>query len=114
MGYATPEEAVRADDQVPPQYARVVAVDYSPDRSFAVVLLEYNERPAVEPYVVLCENTHSGWVERQGGAGRGLSWMATSMEAGLGVEVAWGQQLTVRWNVPGGYEPGPPPGSTRR
>jgi hypothetical protein len=93
---------------VPRQYARVVAVDYSPDGSFAVVLVEYNEPPAVEQYVVLCESTGSGWVERQGGAGGGLSWMATSPEADVGVEVAWGQQPTVRWNVPGGYGPEPP------
>jgi hypothetical protein len=62
-GYATPEAAVRTEDLVPPQFARVVAVDYSPNKNHAVVLLEYNEPPTVEPYVVFCENTPSGWVE---------------------------------------------------
>jgi len=112
-GYATPEEAVRAEDSVPSQYARVVAVDYSPDKNHAVVLLAYNEPPTVEPYVVLCENTPSGWVERQGGSGRGLSWMATRADGARGVEVAWRRPPTVRWDVPAPDEPEPPPDADR-
>jgi hypothetical protein len=88
---------------------QVVAVNYSPSASHAVVLIEYNEPPGVEPYVVLCEKTPDGWVERQGGSGGGLSWMATDAEGNLGVEVAWGQRPTVRWEVPAWEEPEPPP-----
>jgi hypothetical protein len=108
-GYATPEDAVRAEDPVPSQYARVVAVDYSPDRNHAVVMLEYNEPPTVEPYVVLCEHTPSGWVEGQGGSGGGISWMATRADGTEGVEVAWGRPPRVRWEVPLPDEPEPPP-----
>lgn len=97
-GYATPEDAVRAADSVPNQYLRIVAVEYSPDRNYAVVLMEYNEPPTVEPYVVLCEWTSSGWVEGRGGSSGGLSWMATSADGATGVEVAWGQPPTVRWS----------------
>jgi hypothetical protein len=105
IGYATPEDAARAESSVPAQYSRVVAVDYSPDGSHAIVCLEYNEPPVVEPYVVLCENTPSGWIEGQGGSGGGVSWMATSADRAHGVEVAWGTPPTVRWDIP-------PPGRT--
>ena len=99
-GHRTPEEAVIAEDSVPPQYVRVVAVDYSPSGNHAVVLIEYNEPPAVDPYVVLCEKTRSGWVTDLGGSGGGQSWMATDPDAVVGVEVTWGLEPTVRWNVP--------------
>jgi hypothetical protein len=98
-GHATPEEAVRAEDSVPSEYARLVKVDYSPNKDYAVVLLEYNEPPTVEPYVVLCESTPSGWVQCQGGSAGGLSWTATRGDGTEGVEVAWGQAPTVRWDV---------------
>jgi hypothetical protein len=112
-GYTTPEEAARAEDSMPRQYARVVAVDCSPDRIHAIVLLEYNERPTVEPYIVLCENTPTGWVERLGGSGGGLSWMATSGDGAHGVEVAWGRSPTVRWDVSAPAGPEPPPDADR-
>lgn len=112
-GYATPEEAVGAEDTVPSQFARVVAVDYSPDKDYAVVLLEYNEPSAIEPYVVLCRTTTSGWVELQGGAGGGLNWMATRADGAEGVEIAWGPSPSVRWGVPAPDEPDPPPDANR-
>jgi hypothetical protein len=59
-GFATPEDAFRADDAVPPEYASVVAVDYSPSGQHAVLFIAYNEPPRVEPYVVLCEKTSAG------------------------------------------------------
>ena len=108
-GFATPEEAAHADDAVPPQYARVVTVDYSPDGNHAVVLLEYNEPPHVEPYVVLCESTPSGWVEGGGGSAGGVSWMSTRDDGTEGVEVLWGRPPRVRWEVRPPDEPDPPP-----
>jgi hypothetical protein len=107
-GHRTPEEAVIAEDSVPPQYIKVIAVDYSPGGNHAVVLIEYSEPPAVEPYAVLCENTPSGSVTGLGGAG-GLSWMATDVDAEVGVEVAWGPEPMVRWEVPPGAGPKRPP-----
>ena len=108
-----PEQAVHADGSVPSRYARVIAVDYSPDGRHAIGCLEYNEPPAVEPYVVLCENTPNGWVEGQGVSGGGVSWMATSVDAANGVEVAWGRPPTVRWDIPTPAEPYPPPSAGR-
>jgi hypothetical protein len=99
-GHPTPEEAVVADDSVPSQYVTFVAVEYSPTGNHAVACIEFNEPPVVEPYVVLCEKTPSGWVAGSGGSGGGLSWMATDSEAEVGVEVVWGPQPTVRWDVP--------------
>jgi hypothetical protein len=112
-GYATPEEAVLAEDSVPRQYGKVVAVDYSPRRNQAVVLIEYNEPPAVEPYIVVCDNTSSGWIAGSGGSGGGLSWVSTDPDSDLGVEVDWGPDPTVRWDVSPPWEPEwpPPPGS---
>jgi hypothetical protein len=112
-GHATPEDAIRAENSVRPEYARVVAVDYSPDRTHAVVSLEFNEPPSIDPYVVLCENTPTGWVERQGGSGGGLSWMATSADGAHGVEVARGRPPTVRWDAPAPDKPEPPPDAAR-
>jgi hypothetical protein len=91
----------------------VVTVDYSPNKDYAVVLLDYNEPPTVEPYVVLCENTPSGWVEYQGGSTGGLSWMATRGDGTEPVEVAWGQPPTVRWDVRAPVELEPPPDADR-
>lgn len=34
-------------------------------------MVEYNEPPAIERYVVLCERVAQGWCERQGGSGEG-------------------------------------------
>jgi hypothetical protein len=103
-GYRTPEDAARAGDSVPPQYANIVAVEYSPGGEHAVVFIAYNEPPDVEPYVVLCRNTPGGWVEGQGGSGGGVSWMSTSEDGSLGVQTTWDPR-TVQWNVPGPEEP---------
>lgn len=97
-GYATPEEAVRAEDSIPPEYVNVVAVEYSPSGEYAVVFVEYNEPPDVEPYVVLCEKEDSGWTERQGGSGGGLSWMSTSADGSSGVQATW-HPRTIQWSV---------------
>src|SRR4051812_4963395 len=98
-GYETPEEAVRATDSAPPEYVRIIAVEYSPDRSHAVVLIEYNEPPAVEPYIVLCERTGAAWVAAHGTSGGGSSWMSTTEDGSLGVEVLWGpSRYVIEWN----------------
>ena len=102
-GHASPEEAATADDLIPAQYVKVVAVDYSPRQDLAVVLIEYNEPPMVEPYVVLCKRRDDGWVARQGGTGGGTSWMSTAEDGSLGVEVLWGPSAhTIEWDVPRG------------
>jgi hypothetical protein len=107
-GYATPEEAARADG-VPPQFARVVVVEHSPDRRHAVVLIEYNEPPHVEPYVVLCQHTPGGWTELGGGSAGGLTWMSTSEDGAVGVVVAWGHPPTITWDAPAWGVSGPGP-----
>lgn len=98
-GHRTPEDAATAEDSVPPQYANIVAVEYSPDGDRAVVFIAYNEPPEVEPYVVLCKKTPGGWVEGRGGSGGGISWMSTSDDGSLGVRTTWDPR-TVQWNVP--------------
>ena len=70
---------------MPPGYARIVAVEYSPGGSHALTFIAYNEPPDVEPYLSLCEKTAGGWVENQGGAGGGRSWMSTNEDGSLGV-----------------------------
>lgn len=103
-GHPTPEDAVRAGDSVPPRYANIVAVEYSPSGKHAVVFIAYNEPPDVEPYVVLCEKTPGGWVEGRGGSAGGMSWMSTSENASLGVQTTWNPR-TVQWEVPAPEEP---------
>jgi hypothetical protein len=110
-GHPTPEEAVIVEDAVPRHFVNVVPTHYAPSGSHAVVLIEYNEPPVVEPYVVLCERTSSGWVAGQGGSGGGLSWMSTG-PGDVGVEVEWGRPPAVRWDVPAWREPEPPPNAT--
>jgi hypothetical protein len=109
-GYRTPEDAVRAGDSVPPQYANIVAVEHSPSGEHAVVFIAYNEPPHIEPYVVLCEKTPGGWVEGQGGSGGGMSWMTTTEDGSLGVHTTWDPR-TARWNVPAPEAPKPEPGA---
>jgi len=99
-GYTTPEEAARGRDSVPHRYARVVAVAHSPDGRRAVVLIEYNEAPHAEPYAVLCEKGPDGWIGRGGGSAGGVSWMSTSEDGALGVEVGWGCPPTITWDAP--------------
>jgi hypothetical protein len=98
-GCSTPEGAVIAADSVPPQYVNIVAVDYSPRGSHAVVFIAYNEPPDIEPYIVLCEKTPAGWVEIQGGSGGGISWMSTAEHGSLGVRTTW-ELRTAEWDVP--------------
>jgi hypothetical protein len=98
-GYATPQEAVIADDSVPARYVNIVAVEYSPSGTHAVVLIAYNEPPVIEPYVVLCEKTPEGWVAGSGGSAGGVSWMGTSDDGSLGVRTTW-DPPTVQWDVP--------------
>jgi hypothetical protein len=101
-GFATPEDAVRDDPSVPPRYVRVLAVRYAPDGTRAVVFVEYNEPPAVEPYVVLCEKVGDGWVESSGGSGGGIAWLGTHDDPAhgrIGVATSW-YPPTARWNVP--------------
>ncbi len=105
-GHSTPEDAATADS-VPSQYANVVAVDYSPSGEHAVVFIAYNEPPNIEPYVVLCEKSSSGWVDLVGGSGGGLSWMSTNADGSLGVETSWAPRQ-VHWDVPAPGEPRPP------
>lgn len=110
-GFATPEEAVRADESMPPQYAKIVAVEHSPDERYAVVCVEYNEPPMVEPYVIVCDKGPEGWEQGHGGSGGGLSWMSTSEDGSIGVEVEWwGRAPTVRWDVRSPEERRPQPG----
>jgi hypothetical protein len=98
-GYATPEEAVRAQDSVPEKYVRVVSVEYAPTGAHAVVFIAYNEPSHVEPYVVLCEMTADGWCQRSGGSGGGLSWMSTNDDGSVGVQTTWDPPST-QWDVP--------------
>jgi hypothetical protein len=101
-GHASPEEAAAADDSIPAQYVKVLAVDYSPREDMAVVLIEYNEPPMVEPYVVLCQRTDDGWDALQGGSSEGSSWMRYDEDRSLGVEVLWGSSThRTEWDVPG-------------
>jgi hypothetical protein len=97
--YPSPEEAVVAEDPVPAQYVRVVAVEYAPDGRHTVVFIEYNEPPRVEPYVVLCDRTQGRWSQQSGVSGGGVSWFGTSDDGSVGVETTW-HPPTARWNVP--------------
>jgi hypothetical protein len=103
-GYPTPEEAATAADSVPRRYVNIVAVDYSPRGSHAVVLIAYNEPPDLEPYIVLCQKTPAGWVERQGGSGGGVSWISTAEDGSLGARTTW-EPPTVEWDVPARERP---------
>ena len=76
-GYDSPEEAARGD--IPERYARVVRVDYSSDRTRAVVLLATNEPPVIEYYGVSCELEEGRWF---GGDG----WTAGRIGAGQSVD----------------------------
>jgi hypothetical protein len=64
FGYDSPEVAARGD--IPERYARVIRVDYSPDRTRAVVLLATNEPPVIEYYEVHCEIEEGQWVGSDG------------------------------------------------
>jgi hypothetical protein len=104
-GYRTPEEAVRAAESVPPEYAQVVAVEFAPTGSHAVVFIAYNEPPDIEPYAVLCENTPQGWIERASGSG-GEMWMNTSEDGATGVQPTW-DPPAAEWDVPAPETPDP-------
>jgi hypothetical protein len=101
--HPSPEEAAIADDAIPARLVKGRAVEYSPYGREAVVLIEYNEPPTLDAYVVLCRQTGDGWVAGQGGAGGGSSWMSTTEDGSLGVEIFWGPSShRVEWDVPGG------------
>lgn len=93
---------MRATESVPPEYARVVAVEFAPTGSHAVVFIAYNEPPDIEPYVVLCENTPQGWIERASGSG-GEMWMSTSEDGATGVQPTW-DSPSAAWDVPARWD----------
>jgi hypothetical protein len=100
--YATPAEAVLgADRAIPKRYARVLAVEYSPDGGRALVFLEYNEPPHTEPYLVLCERDGDGWRDGQGS--NGSEWLFTHddpVSGHLGVRILGWDPPRIRWDVP--------------
>jgi len=109
-GHESPEKAVIAEESVPAQYVNVVAVSHSPSGESAVVVVEYNESSAGEPYVVLWERTAYGWTTASGGSGGGRLWIGTSEDGMLGVEVIWDPATpTIRWGVPRGHGDDAPP-----
>ncbi len=112
MGYATPEEAARAHESVPPS-SHASSPSSTRPTEHAVVLIEYNEPPDVEPYVVLCQNTPTGWIDRGGGSAGRLTWMSTSEDSAVGVEVAWGQPPRITWDAPAWDIPDPGPDAGR-
>jgi hypothetical protein len=74
---SSPGEAARGD--IPPKYARALAVLSSPDVRHAVVLLGTNEEPVVYPYVVVCHKVDDEWQGGSGGNGApGLTWSSIS------------------------------------
>jgi hypothetical protein len=74
---SSPGEAARGD--IPPKYARALAVLSSPDGRHAVVLLGTNEEPIVYPYVVVCHKVDDEWQGGSGGNGApGLNWSSIS------------------------------------
>jgi hypothetical protein len=92
---------VLADPGIPERYTRIVAVEYSPQRDRALVFIEYNEPPHVEPYHVLCERDGEGWVA---GNGSNFSdWMLTHHDehrGDVGVRTLGWDPPTVQWDVP--------------
>jgi hypothetical protein len=58
-GFATPEEAARGD--IPPRYARAIAVDIAPWGAHAVVLLATNEPPQLYYYQEICWQKAGRW-----------------------------------------------------
>lgn len=93
---------MRAAESVPPEYARVVAVEFAPAGSHAVVFIAYNEPPDIEPYAVLCEKTTDGWNERSSASG-GEMWMSTSEDGATGVQPTW-DPPAAEWDVPAAWE----------
>ena len=64
-GREAPGEAARGD--IPPQYARVESVTFSPDGRQALVTLLTNEEPYLYPYYVWCVRDSRGlWHETAG------------------------------------------------
>jgi len=67
-GYETPEEAAKGD--IPPQFARVISVQYSKARDRACVWLLTNEEPYLYPYTVYCSRDERGfWHSGSGRSG---------------------------------------------
>jgi hypothetical protein len=100
--FASPEEAALEGDRD----VRVVAVEYSPDGSRAIVFLEYNPGSNPRPYEVLCERFNDGWTSSVGSSGGapGFAWKFThEMPSGeLGVLTRW-DPPRAEWDTP------PPP-----
>lgn len=103
--YRTPEEAVRADEAVPPEYARIIAVEHAPGGANAVVFIAYNEPPNIEPYVVLCEKTSDGWSTSYTLSG-GEGWMSTDSDGSVGVQTTWDPPCA-EWATPSPDYPSP-------
>jgi hypothetical protein len=101
--FPSPDEAAREGDS----YCRVIAVEYSPDRRFAVVFLEYSPESRPTPYVALCERFDDGWESSIGGSGGGMGWMITHGEEELGVTWRW-EPPRAEWNTPPPPSPAPP------
>ena len=80
--FPSPEEVAQAGDSAGTD-ARVVAVEYSPDRDRAIVFLEYNPDSRPEPYEVLCERSENGWTS----------------SGELGVTTRW-DPPRAEWNTP--------------
>lgn len=77
-------------------------VDTHPDGRYAVVLIEYNEPPHVEPYTALCRRDDDGW-RFAAGHGGWSGWYRTHEDADgaeLGFDVTNDDPPAVRWNVP--------------
>jgi hypothetical protein len=90
MSYPTPEDAAR--EQIPTNFAHILAVFHSPDGRFAAVFLGTNEPPDIYPYVELCRKDGDGWVSDGGIDGAG--WMSTSDPGdpvNVGVTVDYGE-----------------------
>lgn len=99
--FPTPEDAAKGHDPD----VRVVAVEYSPDRRFAVVFLEYSPKSRPTPYEVLCERFDEGWASSIGGSGgSGWNWKITheTPSGELGVLTRW-DPPRAEWDTP------PPP-----
>jgi hypothetical protein len=99
-GYTTPEEAARGD--IPREYAKVVDEQISPWGEHAALLLETNEPPAVEYYLVVCEKQGEYWMQMFGGNGGMSGWLSDVF-----VEADWNEgpdgqvTLSTRWDRSG-------------
>jgi hypothetical protein len=99
--YPKPEDAALADDGIPADMTRVLAVMYSPRRDRALVFLEYNELRNVERYQVLCDRADEGWVAGVGT--NGSDWLFTHHDperGDVGIHTVGWDPPVVEWDVP--------------